>query len=149
MKLPKLYALNVPLGVVRSNKNAYELDKKKCFEPKNHEDFYFFISQGFLLADDPKVKDESYESNSGMSDEDVINERAKRKGSDIIPQIENDVAFKDQCYKDYFAKVENQIAQGEMAGYPSDMSEKAEEYYQELKAKRIEEIGRASCRERV
>lgn len=140
MKLPKLYALNALLGIVRSNRETYTLDENGFFSPKTHEDFYFFIKQGFLLSDDPTIKVNSFKINIGMTDEDVLREMALRKGNDIVPRIENDQEFKDQCYKDFFAKVDREVESGEIAGYPSDMSEKAEAYYQEMKAKRIEEM---------
>jgi|GEM_PF-4068103 len=140
MKLPKLYALNALLGLVRSKRESYHLDENKCFTPKTHEDFYFFIKQGFLLSDDPEVKVNSYKININMTDEDIKREMALRKGNGIVPKIENDQEFKEQCYKDFFAKVDREVESGKIAGYPSDMPEKAESYYQEMKAKRIKEM---------
>ena len=128
-KFPKLFALNVPLSVVRSSRKEYEL-KDGFFTPETYEDFYFFIRQGFLLEGDPSIKfNTDQKINFGMNDDDVMNEIAKRKGRK--QEVIIDADFKDRCYSEFYSDIARKVEAGEMAAYPSDINERADAYYQE------------------
>jgi hypothetical protein len=127
-KLPKLFARDIPLGVVRSNRNEYELEDG-YFTPITHDDFYFFIRQGFLLADDPNVKEEAKKIAFGMGDEDVL--KAMRANKGVKEEIALDENFKNVAYKEYFDSLDEQVKKGEIAGYPEDVLERAEAYFKE------------------
>lgn len=128
-KFPKLFALNVPLSVVRSSRKEYEL-KDGFFTPETYEDFYFFIRQGFLLEGDPDIKfNTNQKINFGMNDDDVRSEMAKRKGAN--KEIIIDADFKDRCYSDFYKDIALKVERGEMAAYPSDINERADAYYKE------------------
>lgn len=128
-KFPKLFALNVPLSVVRSSRKEYSL-KDGFFTPETYEDFYFFIRQGFLLEGDPDIKfNADQKINFGMNDDDVMNELAKRKGRK--KEVIIDADFKDRCYSEFYSDIARKVEAGEMAAYPSDINERADAYYQE------------------
>lgn len=128
-KFPKLFALNVPLSVVRSSRKEYSL-KDGFFTPETYEDFYFFVRQGFLLEGDPDIKfNTNQKINFGMNDDDVRSEMAKRKGQDR--EIIIDADFKDRAYSDFYKDIAMKVERGEMAAYPSDINERADAYYKE------------------
>jgi hypothetical protein len=128
-KFPKLFALNVPLNIVRSSRKEYSL-KDGFFTPETYEDFYFFIRQGFLLEGDPDIKfNTDQKINFGMNDDDVRKEMAKRKGQN--KEVIIDADFKDRCYSDFYKDIAMKVERGEMAAYPSDINERADAYYKE------------------
>lgn len=136
MKLPKLFAKNVPLGIVRSSGREY-VTKEGIFQPETHRDFYFFIRQGFLLADDPDVKFEKQANLSvGTTDDDVMRDALARRGNKVIDTSGDEQAFKDECYKIFFEETHKAVEAGKMAGYPTNMNERAEEFYQKELKKR-------------
>ena len=128
MFIPKIYALNAQLGIVRSNRKEYTLEDG-YFTPSSFEDFYFFIKQGFLLEGDPSIIANLEPIKFGTTQADVLKTLAENKGVNVI-DANSEAEFKDECYRTFFQDVDEKIAIGEMAGQPDYIAELAEDFYQ-------------------
>lgn len=123
--IPKLFSAG-PIKLVRSHLNEYKV-VDYVFEPKDYDDFYYFIKQGLLLADDPRTeKLKNIDFQYGNEDADILKRAMASKKTDVgavnVDEIRN------QLYDEYYREIQRQIENGTLEGYPSDMRAKADEY---------------------
>lgn len=135
--IPKLFSAG-PINLVRSHLNEYKVINN-VFEVKTHDDFYYFIKQGFLLADDPRTKKmKPVDFQYGNQDDDILKRAAgfKKKETSLV----NPEEIKSRFYDEYYRTIQSQIENGTLEGYPSDMRAKADEYVKNKMAENFSTI---------
>ena len=126
MKIPSLF-FGGPGEVVRSSKEEY-LTKDGVFTPKTFEDFYFFINQGYKLAEDPKKESYYQHKYATITDEEVImNAVAAREKTKESIESQKERIRRDS-YEEYFKDIQAKINSGELDKYPVDSNAEAEMY---------------------
>ena len=123
--IPKLFSAG-PINLVRSHLNEYKVTNN-VFTAKTYDDFYYFIKQGFLLADDPRTeKMKPVDFQYGNQDDDILKRArdSKKKETSLV----NPEEIKSRFYDEYYRMIQTQIENGTLEGYPSDMRAKADEY---------------------
>jgi len=135
--IPKLFSAG-PINLVRSHLNEYKVINN-VFEVKTYDDFYYFIKQGFLLADDPRTeKMKPVDFQYGNQDDDILKRAAgfKKKETSLV----NPEEIKSRFYDEYYRMIQTQIENGTLEGYPSDMRAKADEYVKNKMAENFSTI---------
>lgn len=135
--IPKLFSAG-PINLVRSHLNEYKV-VDNVFTVKTYDDFYYFIKQGFLLADDPRTnKMKPVDFQYGNQDSDILKRAAgfKKKETSLV----NPEEIKSKFYDEYYRMIQTQIENGTLEGYPSDMRAKADEYVKNKMAENFSTI---------